>query len=587
MKSLKSLNKFLLKYKYRLLLGALFVTLSNIFGILVNDKVGKAFDYIIQLSQNKLPNDHSTVLKLALTILGFAVLSGIFMFLMRQMIIVMSRLIEYDQKNELYAHYQALDQNFYKQNSTGDLMNRISEDVSAVRMYTGPAIMYLINTLVTSITVVTFMNVVNTKLTLIVLAPLPILSFIIYRVSDKINKKSLAKQATESELSTLSQETYSGIRVIKAYNRESVFEKKMEEKSADYLSKGLSLAHTEARFYPFIVLMIGFSTLGIIYFGGRMAIVTKEISPGQLAEFILNIFRLTWPFASLGWVTSLVQRAAASQQRINQFLDVKADIKNENNKVQISEIKGKIEFKNVYFKYNDAKTNCIHDISFTIEQGKTLAIIGHTGSGKSTIANLMCRLHDVSAGEILIDNQKINHINLFDLRQSIGYVPQEVFLFSESISNNIAFSVNAESFSAEKIEQYAEYAAIKENIQNFPEGFKTLVGERGITLSGGQKQRVSIARALAADPKILILDDCLSAIDTETEEEILFHLKKLMHERTSIIISHRISSVKHADEIIVLNNGEIVERGTHETLIQLHGLYHKLNQLQKLEAVAD
>ncbi len=583
MKSLKSLNKFIFKYRYRLLLGALFVTLSNIFGVSVNDKVGKAFDYIIKASNANGAADQTVILKLTFTILGYALLSGLFMFLMRQMIIVMSRLIEYDQKNELYQHYQSLDQNFYKQNSTGDLMNRISEDVSAVRMYTGPAIMYLINTLVTTITVVTFMNVVNTKLTLIVLAPLPILSYIIYKVSDKINKKSLAKQATESELSTLSQETYSGIRVLKAYNREKVFESKMEAKSNDYLEKGLSLAKTEAKFYPFIVLMIGLSTLGIIYFGGRMAIITKEISAGQLAEFILNIFRLTWPFASLGWVTSLIQRAAASQQRINEFLDVKSDIVNKAK--ADTEIKGKIEFRNVGFKYKDAKSDCLQNISFTIEKGKTLAIIGHTGSGKSTIANLMSRLHDVTLGEILIDGTNIKDLDLFKLRKAIGYVPQEVFLFSESISNNVKFSINAEHFSPEQVETYANYAAIKDNINGFPEGFETLVGERGITLSGGQKQRLSIARALAADPKILILDDCLSAIDTETEEEILFHLKKLMFERTSIIISHRISSVKHADEIIVLNNGEIVERGTHESLIIKHGLYYKLQQLQKLETV--
>ena len=499
------------------------------------------------------------------------------MFLMRQTIIVMSRHIEYDQKNQIYSHYQSLDANFYKQQTTGDLMNRISEDVSKVRMYTGPAIMYIANTIVTSITILIFMLQVNYTLTLLVFFPLPILSFLIYKVSDLINKQSTAVQQELSKLTSQAQETFAAIRVIKAYNRESFFSVQMQQKNESYKKISLKLTAIESLFAPVMALMIGLSVLMTIWYGGKLVIANK-IEPGNITEFILYVFRLTWPFASLGWITSLVQRAKASQKRINEFLDTKPIVTNSN--FSIYPIIGDITFKNVSFVYPENQIKALENISFQLKSGQTLGITGLVGSGKSSILNLLTRQYDASEGEILIDNKNIKYHNLQLLRKNCGIVPQEVFLFSDTIYNNIAFGGQEKLVTQSEVELAAKQAGVYDNIVSFPEQFETIVGERGVTLSGGQKQRISIARAIINKPKLLIFDDCLSAVDSETETLILSNLKNEMKDKSSIIVSHRISSLKHADVIIYMNGGRIIETGTHDQLMALKKNYFQLNQLQ-------
>ncbi len=543
-----------------------------------------AVDYVVTNRANENIDSVSIsdkMLYYGLLIIGTAALMGLFMFFMRQTIIVMSRLIEYDLKNEIYAHYQKLDLNFYKRNNTGDLMNRISEDVSRVRMYIGPAIMYIVNTLGTFVLTIIVMLSVDVKLTLYALLPLPVLAFSIYKVSDVINKKSTKVQRQQSYLSTLSQEAFSGIRVLKSYAKENDNAKNFADESSEYRSVNLSLVKTEALFQPFMITLIGLSTLLTIYIGGIEAI-NGNITMGNVAEFILYINRLTWPIASLGWVTSLIQRAAASQQRINEFLNTQPEIYSKPNSTA-AEIEGKIEFKNVSFTYPDSGINALQNISFTLNKGQSLAIIGKTGSGKSTLANLLVRLYDANSGSICIDEKDIRQHSLASLRSQIGYVPQEVFLFSETIANNISFSINKTKVTEAVVKQAAKDAAIYDNIKSFTDGFETMVGERGITLSGGQKQRISIARAIIHEPSILIFDDCLSAVDTETEEEILNNLKRIMLNKTCIIISHRVSSVKNADSIIVLDAGKIIEQGNHNELMKKHGSYYELYQKQALE----
>jgi ATP-binding cassette subfamily B protein len=584
LKSLSYLNKFFFKYKVRLLLGILFVGLSNYFAVDSIKYVRLAVDYVVTNRANENIDSVSIsdkMLYYGLLIIGTAALMGLFMFFMRQTIIVMSRLIEYDLKNEIYAHYQKLDLNFYKRNNTGDLMNRISEDVSRVRMYIGPAIMYIVNTLGTFVLTIIVMLSVDVKLTLYALLPLPVLAFSIYKVSDVINKKSTKVQRQQSYLSTLSQEAFSGIRVLKSYAKENDNAKNFADESSEYRSVNLSLVKTEALFQPFMITLIGLSTLLTIYIGGIEAI-NGNITMGNVAEFILYINRLTWPIASLGWVTSLIQRAAASQQRINEFLNTQPEIYSKPNSTA-AEIEGKIEFKNVSFTYPDSGINALQNISFTLNKGQSLAIIGKTGSGKSTLANLLVRLYDANSGSICIDEKDIRQHSLASLRSQIGYVPQEVFLFSETIANNISFSINKTKVTEAVVKQAAKDAAIYDNIKSFTDGFETMVGERGITLSGGQKQRISIARAIIHEPSILIFDDCLSAVDTETEEEILNNLKRIMLNKTCIIISHRVSSVKNADSIIVLDAGKIIEQGNHNELMKKHGSYYELYQKQALE----
>lgn len=577
MKSLLSLNHYFVKYKWLLLLGILFVSLSTIFGTYQAVIVRKGTNTLLKLINDKNFGDNSVFIYYGLTIIGLALISGLFMFLMRQTIIVMSRHIEYDQKNEIYDHYQKLDISFYKQNSTGDLMNRITEDVGKVRMYTGPAVMYMVNTVVTIITVVAFMLSVNVQLTLMVFIPLPILSFIIYKVSNLINQRSNKVQQELSNLTSHAQESFASIRVVKAYAREKFFSETINEKGENYKKENLKLATIESYFQPTMVLMIGMSVLITVWYGGYL-VTQKKIEAGNIPEFIMNVFRLTWPFASLGWVTSLVQRAAASQERINEFLSVKPTIVNPSN--EKTDVAGDIEFKNVTFTYPETGIKALDNVSFELKKGEVLGITGPVGSGKSTIAQLLSRIYDCDSGEISVNHKNIKQHHLYHLRNNMGIVPQEVFLFSDTIANNISFAGN-NNFTKTDIEEAAKKASVYDNIMSFPEKFETMVGERGITLSGGQKQRVSIARAIIKNPEILIFDDCLSAVDTETEAQILNSLKQIMHGKTCIIISPRISSIKGANKIIYLSDGKIAESGTHQDLLNLKGKYFDLFELQK------
>lgn len=576
-KSLRVLNPYFLKYKWHFLGGLLFVSLSTIFGTYQGVIVREGTNRIIGMMDGDSNHSASVFVEFGLIIIGLALCSGLFMFLMRQTIIVMSRHIEFDQKNQIYQHYQELDAGFFKTNTTGDLMNRISEDVSRVRMYTGPAIMYLANTIVTTITILIFMFSVNIKLTLLVFLPLPILSYIIYKVSDLINRQSNQVQRELSGLTTHAQESFSAIRVIKAYAREQFFTEKMAGKNESYRHLALKLATTEALFAPVMGLMVGLSVLITVWYGGTLAI-EKQIEPGNITEFILYVFRLTWPFASLGWVTSLIQRAAASQERINEFLNRKPTIKNNNH--SIYDIGGEIEFRNVHFTYPENNVTALQDVSFTIKKGKSLGITGQVGSGKSSILTLLSRQYDTSAGCILIDGKDLREHNLHLFRKNCGVVPQEVFLFSDTIANNISFGSPGNKANREDVENAAKQAGVYDNILSFPDKFETMVGERGVTLSGGQKQRISIARALVGNPGMIFLDDCLSAVDVETEELILNNLRNQLQNKTSIIISHRISSLREADEIIYLEKGKIAEKGTHEELLALNGRYAALYRMQ-------
>jgi len=574
---LKVLNPYFLKYKWHFLGGLVFVSLSTIFGTYQGVIVRNGTNRILEIINSDTEADSNVFIMYGATIIGLALISGLFMFLMRQTIIVMSRYIEYDQKNEIYAHYQSLDAGFYKRNTTGDLMNRISEDVSKVRMYTGPAIMYIANTIVTTITIVIFMLQVNTNLTLLVFLPLPILSFLIYKVSDLINKQSTKVQEQLSELTTQTQETFSAIRIIKAYAREKFYTGEMNKKNEAYKTTSLQLASIQSLFAPVMAMMVGLSVLLTVWYGGKLTIEGK-IEPGNITEFILYVFRLTWPFASLGWVTSLVQRASASQERINEFMHQQPTIKN--NTLETYIFKADLEFKNVSFTYPENNITALKNISFHLKSGQSLGITGQVGSGKSSILNLITRQYDVTSGEILIDGKNIKEHNLHWLRRNCGVVPQEVYLFSDTIANNIAFGIPENINPKAQIESAAKQAGVYDNIMAFEHQFETLVGERGVTLSGGQKQRISIARAIINKPQLLIFDDCLSAVDSETEALILHNLKSELKEKTSIIVSHRISSIKNADLILYLKDGEIVEAGTHDELIALNKRYAHLNQLQ-------
>jgi len=587
MKELSYLNKYLVKYKGRLLLGTLFIVISNIFKVLMPEILKDATNSIknvLDTITNYTSEDITSIaINLGLLFMLFALLNGIFLFLTRQTIIIMSRLIEYDLKNEIYDKYQSLSMSFYKRNNTGDLMNRISEDVGKVRMYLGPAIMYTINVVVLIIMVISFMVKISPMLTLYVLVPLPIMSILVYKVSSLINKKSEETQVRQSKLSTFVQETFSGIRVLKAYNRERFFKNEFDEESNNYKIASLSLAKTNALFIPVIVALIGLSTVIIVYAGGIRSI-NGELSTGEILQFIFYINMLTWPIASIGWVTSLIQRAAASQKRINEFLQETPKIVDTDNSIKFEA--GKIAFEKVSFSYSNTNTEALKDISFEIEEGKTLAITGKTGSGKSTLANLICRLFDVDNGTVSINEVNVKRIQKRSLRTSIGYVPQEVFLFSDTIANNIAFGNKTGKSNSEEVGTAAKNADIYDNIIKFENGFDTVIGERGITLSGGQKQRISIARAIINNPDILIFDDCLSAVDTKTEEAILANLKNIMNNKTSIIVSHRISSIKDADYIIVLDQGVISEKGTHSELINNNSYYSATFEKQLLEEKA-
>jgi ATP-binding cassette subfamily B multidrug efflux pump len=585
MSSLFYLNKYLLKYKWYLIFGVIFITISNIFSVLMPDVVKGSINEIIEFAEKDIQNlKRSEIISLALIsgglFIAYAVLSGFFLFLTRQTIIKMSRLIEFDLKNEIYNQYQNLSFNFYKENSTGDLMNRISEDVSKVRMYLGPGIMYTINLTIRFILIFSFMLKTNVTLTLYVLIPLPIMSILIYYVSSIINRKSTYLQKEQSHLTTIVHESISGIRIIKSHIKENEFQSKFNDSTENYKAKSISLTKTNAFFMPTIILLIGISTIITIYLG----IIQYEkglINAGEIALFMMYVNMLTWPFASVGWVTSIVQRAAASQTRINEFLNEKAEIINPSN--EPFHFNTEIEFKNVNLTYSNSGTTALANAKFKIKKGETIGIIGKTGSGKSSISYLLLRLLDPNSGNILIDKKELNKINLDAWRKTIGYVPQEHFLFSDTIKNNILFGLENENISDQRLFDAAISAGIHDTIIGFKDGYNTMLGERGINLSGGQKQRISIARAFIKNPTLLILDDCLSAVDNETEELILNSIKDSLKEKTSFIISHRISSIKYADKILVIDNGQVIEEGKHQELLNKKGAYHNIYRKQELQ----
>ena len=590
MKELAYLNKFFYKYRWRLLPGVLFVIISNLFAVLPAQVIRIAFDLVNEnIALFRLFNGFNrqeliskifgqSLLFFGVIVLLLALIRGLFLFFMRQTIILMSRHIEYDLKNEIYFHYQKLSMAFYRRNNTGDLMNRVTEDVSRVRMYLGPAIMYTINTIVLFILVIISMFNVNARLTVFSLLPLPLLAITIYYVHSMINHRSEKIQQQLSALSSFVQETFSGIRVIKAYVREDDIRRKFNIESENYKSHSMSLVQIQALFYPMMLLLVGLSTIITVYIGG-VEVINGNISSGNIAEFIVYVNQLTFPVMSLGWVTSLIQRAAASQKRINEFLNTNPEINSISGEKTV--LQGNITFKNVSFKYPVTGIQAIKNISFEVKNGEFLAIIGRTGSGKSTIANLLMRMYDADEGQILLDGKPIGQLDLQHFRQQIGFVPQEVFLFSDTIYNNIAFGMTFTE--QDKVELAAKNASVFDNIMEFSKGFDTMIGERGITLSGGQKQRLSIARAIIKEPQVLIFDDCLSAVDTRTEEEILNNLSRIMKDKTSILIAHRVSTIKNADRILVLDNGEIIEQGTHNKLMALKGVYFDLFEKQLLE----
>jgi ATP-binding cassette subfamily B protein len=581
MKELRYLNKYFIKYKYSFLLGILITIIAQIFFLFTPKLVSESFDIIerfLKLSESdqKLQIIRSfhkqELLHNVYLIIGSAVVGGVLTFLMRQTLIVMSRHIEFDLKNEVFKQYENLSQNFYKQNRTGDLMNRISEDVSKVRMYVGPAVMYTINTFIRFAIVIIYMYNVSPLLTLYTILPLPILSYCIFKLSSEINKRSTTFQQYLSKVSSFSQEIFSGIRVIKAYSLENQHQSNMVALAEESKSKSLSLARVQSLFGPLMIALIGISNLVVIYFGGVMYINGKIPNIGTIAEFILYVNMLTWPVASLGWVSSMVQEAEASQKRLNEFLKIEPEIKNNNN--NSSDIQGSISFEDVSFTYQDTNIQALKNVTFTVKKGETLAILGKTGSGKSTILSLISRLYDVTDGRITIDQNEISTLNLNDLRNNIGIVPQDAFLFSDTIKNNIKFG--NQNATDEEVIEAAKSAVVHDNIITFNKQYDTILGERGITLSGGQKQRVSIARAIIKQPAILLFDDCLSAVDTETEETILNNLFEICKDKTTIIVSHRVSSAKNADKIIILEDGKIIQQGSHNQLINQEGYYASL-----------
>jgi ATP-binding cassette subfamily B protein len=585
MKELQHLNKYFLKYKAHLLAGIVITIVARIFLLFTPRLVREIFVVVEKYNTSNVISDttiQAELTQIIIYIIVAAITGGVLTFFMRQTIINVSRYIEFDLKNEVYNQYQKLSLNFYKQNRTGDLMNRISEDVGRVRMYAGPAIMYSINTITLFVIALIYMFSTAPKLALYTITPLPILSVIIYKLSKEIHNRSTTVQEYLSKLSTYTQESFSGISVIKAYAIEPLTAKNFNTLAVTSKEKQLSLAKVQAWFFPMMILLIGASNLLVIYVGGMQYINGEIESLGTIAEFIIYVNLLTWPVATVGWVTSIVQQAEASQKRINEFLKIEPEIKNTVS--AHTKITGDITFKNVSFTYDDTNIEALKNISFNIKEGETLAILGKTGSGKSTILDLIGRLYDIDGGTISVNHINIDKHNLNDLRNSIGYVPQDAFLFSDSIKNNIKFG--KEDATENEVIEAAKNAQVHKNIMGFNNGYDTVLGERGITLSGGQKQRVSIARAIIKSPKILLFDDCLSAVDTETEEKILKNLNKVSKGKTTVIVSHRVSSAKNANKIIVLEDGVVLQEGTHETLIDVDGYYKELYLKQLSENVS-
>lgn len=592
MKHLTALNKYFYKYRLRLTMGVVFIICSNLFGVYAPQVVRHAVDMITsqiayfqfysggRLFEAFMVQFGKVILFFGLLVVALAVMRGIFLFFMRQTIIVMSRFIEYDQKNEIYAHYQRLHLDFYKKNNTGDLMSRITEDVSRVRMYTGPAIMYTINLLVLFLMVIYTMVRVNFELTLYTVAPLPVLGFSIYYVNGIIQRKSEAIQRQLSFLTTIAQESFSGIRVIKSYVQEKFVNDHFESECEKYKSNNLELARVEAVYFPVIFLLVGLSTILTIFIGG-LQVIQGKLTAGNIAEFVIYINMLTWPIASVGWVMALVQRAAASQKRIDEFLSTEPEITSQH--AEEIALEGAIEFKNVSFTYPTTGIHALKKISFLVKKGQRLAVIGRTGSGKSTLGQLMVRMYDPDSGAIFIDGVNIRNMKLESLRTQIGYVSQDAFLFSDTVFGNIAFGMHEHALDVSKVRMAATYAAVHNDIMQLPEQYDTWVGERGVTLSGGQKQRISIARALIKDPKIVVFDDCLSAVDAQTERNILGYLNDFLRDRTTIIITHRIFSLFNFDQILVIDDGLIVETGTHESLMRQQGTYFELYEKQQSE----
>ena len=580
MKELRYLNKYFYKYRGRLLLGLLITMIATVFRIVVPAKIGDSADAIDLFLKDEISQEmlKSRLQNNILLLLGAALASGFFTFLMRQTIIVVSRYIEYDLKNEVFRQYERLSLSFYKRNRTGDLMNRISEDVSKVRMYAGPALMYSTTTLTLFVVALSYMFYTAPTLTLYAVLPLPVLSISIYRLSLAIHKRSTIVQEYLSKLTTFTQESFSGISVIKAYGIEPRTLGQFTDLADTSKQKNIDLAKVQALFFPLMILLIGASNLLVVYVGGKQ-FIEGQIDFGTIVEFLIYVNMLTWPVAIVGWVSSIVQQAEASQKRINEFLKVEPEIVN--HATSSENVSGKISFDKVSFRYPDTGIEALKEVSFQVEPGETLAIIGHTGAGKSTILELIGRLYDIDSGNYEIDGKPARKVDLKSLRKAVGYVPQDAFLFSESIKDNIRFG--KEDASSEEIEQAAKDASVHDNIIGFKEGYQTILGERGITLSGGQKQRVSIARAIVHDPRILLLDDCLSAVDTETEEEILKNLQRIGKDKTTVIVSHRVSSAKSADKIIVLEGGRIIQRGNHNELIAQEGYYKELYNKQLSE----